>query len=109
MKKLIEGLKRCKGDRKRYKIIPVVKFAIDNDHYYFSFFPTIKWQPWIYRYPNSIGVIDIQWLIFHIAIGKWIEISCQNCNQFSVCNNIDSYCNDIIFNNEPCPDFELKQ
>lgn len=72
--KLFEDLKRCKGDRKEYKIQPTIRLLVDNEDYSISFFPTIIWQFWIYRYPNTDGVIDIWWLHYHILIGKWVRI-----------------------------------
>lgn len=71
MSKLIEDLKRCKGRRKEYRIKPTIKFIRDDYHYYFSFLPTVAWQPYIYRHPGMDGVVDIWWLHFHILIGTW--------------------------------------
>jgi len=73
MKKLFKDLKNCEGHRKEYKIKPCIVFKVDREDYYFSFLPTVLYMPWIYRYPNSIGVIDIWWLNFHICIGEWIR------------------------------------
>lgn len=74
LKKLFENLKRLKPNRKNYKIKWIFKFKIDNDHYMFSFLPTILWEPWIYRYPGAEGIIDIWWLNMHILIGKWTVV-----------------------------------
>lgn len=68
--KLIKDSIKLKENRKNYIIKPTIKFYIDNNNYMFSFFPTIEWQPWIYRYLNC-SVIDIWWLNFHILIGTW--------------------------------------
>ena len=76
--KLFEDLERCKEYKKEYKLIPSLRFHRDTDSYYFSFIPTVLWMPWIYRYPNLDGVIDIWWLHFHILIGKWEQIGDDN-------------------------------
>lgn len=76
--KLFEDLERCKGYKNEYKLIPSLRFYRDTDDYYFSFLPTILWMPWIYRHPNSDGVIDIWWLHLHILIGKWEQIGDDN-------------------------------
>lgn len=72
--KLFEELKRCKEDRKDYKIKPTIRLLIDRRDYIISFLPTIVWQPWIYRYPETDGVVDIWWLNIHILIGKWVRL-----------------------------------
>jgi sugar phosphate isomerase/epimerase len=74
MKKLFTDLKKCKEYRKDYRVKPCIEFHIDRQHYYFAFIPTILYLPWIYRHPNTKGVIDIWWLHFHILIGKWEDI-----------------------------------
>lgn len=71
MKKLFDTLKRCEKDRKDYKLKFSIKFDIDRRHYYFAFIPTVRFVPWVYRYPNTRGVIDIWWLNFHVLIGTW--------------------------------------
>lgn len=71
LKKLFEQLKRLKPNRKNYRIKPSFKIWVDDRDYYFSFLPTILWEPWIYRYPNSEDVVDIWWLNIHISIGTW--------------------------------------
>ena len=76
--KLFEDLERCKENRNKYRLIPSLRFYKDIDGYDFSFIPTVLWCPWIYRYPNSDGVIDIWWLHFHILIGKWEQIGDDN-------------------------------
>ena len=72
--KLFKDLKECKGYRKKYRIKPSIRFIRDKEDYCFSFLPTIIWQPWIYRYPDSDDVIHIWWLHFHITIGTWKRI-----------------------------------
>lgn len=71
--KLFEDLKKCKDGRKEYKIEPTIRFFVDKE-YQFSFFPTVLWMPWVYRYLNYDGVIDIWWLNLHILIGTWKRI-----------------------------------
>lgn len=68
--KLFKDLKKCKGNRKKYRIKPTIKFSKDIYGYCISFLPTIVWDFWIYRTPNS-PVIDIWWLHYHILIGRW--------------------------------------
>lgn len=110
MKRLIESLKMCKGDRKKYRVNPVFGFQVDRD-YMFSFLPTIIWCPWVFRHPNTIGVIDIWWLNFHIYFGKWEELSCGNCKYQNKCvesKRINWYCDNIFEQGEKCSDFEAK-
>lgn len=71
--KLLEDLKRCKGHRKKYRIKPTIRFEVDTTHYSFAFMPTILWLPWVYRYPNTDGIVDVWWLNFHILLGRWEE------------------------------------
>ena len=78
--KLIKDSIRLKEQRKEYKIKPTIKFYIDNNSYIFSFFPTIEWQPWIYRYLNC-SIVDIWWLHFHILIGTWKRIREEKINE----------------------------
>ena len=73
MQKLFKDLKDCKHMRKDYKTKPYIEFYADKQ-YYFALLPTILYEPWVYRYPNSTGVIDIWWLHFHILIGKFTVI-----------------------------------
>lgn len=111
MKRLIEGLKMCKGDRKKYRVNPIFGFEIDRDHYLFSFLPTILWCPWICRPNNSIGVIDIWWLHFHIYFGKWEELSCRNCKRQEECvksKRIEWYFDNVFEQGEKCSDFKSK-
>ena len=75
--KLLNDLKECKYMRKQYRIKPALKFHIDTYRYRCSFIPTITWVPWVYRHPNTYGIIEIWWLNFHIAIGKWERLSCS--------------------------------
>lgn len=70
MNKLFSELKKCKSIRKNYRIKPCVRFAADRRRYVFSLIPTIRYTPWIYMYPNAIGVVDVSWLHFHIYFGK---------------------------------------
>lgn len=111
MKKLIEDLNRCKGHRNQYWVRPTFSIEVDRDSYYFSFLPTILWCPWIYRHPNSTGVIDIWWLHFHILIGKWEELSCGNCKNQNECvqtKRINWYGDNVFENGEKCSDFEAR-
>ena len=61
-------------NRKDYKIKPTIKLLVDKEDYVISFLPTIVCQPWIYRFPNDDGVVDIWWLNVHILIGKWVRV-----------------------------------
>lgn len=109
--KLFDDLKECKGNRNEYRIKPIIKFKVDKENYYFSFLPTILWMPWIYRYPNTIGVIDIWWLNFHIFIGKWEHLSCRNCKHQEECvksKRLKWYFDDVFENGGKCSDFESK-
>lgn len=109
--KLIDDLKKCKDDRKEYRIKPIIKFDVDREHYHFSFLPTILWCPWVYRYPNGIGVVDIWWLNFHILIGKWEHLSCADCKHQKECvesGRLEWYCDDVFKNGEKCSDYETK-
>ena len=109
--KLIEDLKKCKGHRKEYRIKPFIEFRVDKEDYYFSFLPTILYMPWVYRYPNSVGVIDIWWLHFHILIGTWENLSCRNCKHQNKCvesKRLKWYSDDVFENGEKCSDFESK-
>ena len=69
--KLFKDLKHLKPNRKNYRIKPTFRIKIDDHDYGFSFLPTVFWEPWIYRYPNLDGVVDIWWLNIHILIGTW--------------------------------------
>jgi hypothetical protein len=109
--KLIDDLKRLKPNRKGYRIKPTIRFYVDKENYYFAFLPTVLWMPWIYRYSNSDGVVDIWWLHFHILIGKWETLSCLNCKHQNKCiesKKINWYCDNIFDNGESCSDFEAK-
>lgn len=109
--KLFEDLKRLKSHRKEYRIKPFIEFRVDKEDYFFSFLPTILYIPWIYRHPNSIGVIDIWWLHFHILIGKWEKLSCRNCKHQQECidsKKLEWYCDDVFEKGEKCSDFEAK-
>lgn len=109
--KLIDDLKRCKGRRKEHRIRPTIKFKVDREDYYFSFLPTILWQPWVYRYPDIIGVVDIWWLHYHILIGTWEYCSCRNCKHQDKCielKRVEYYGGDVFEKGEKCSDFEAK-
>ena len=70
LKKMFESLKRCKPHRKEYFIKWDVTFNVDNSYYLFALLPTILWEPWSFRYPES-PIISIMWLNCTIAIGTW--------------------------------------
>ena len=109
--KLFEDLKKCKSDRKKYRIKPIIKFYVDKEHYYFAFLPTVLWMPWVYRYPNVNGVVDIWWLHFHILIGRQENLSCGNCKHQDKCvesKRLEWYCEDGFEKGEKCSDFEAK-
>jgi len=109
MMKLFEDLKKCKYMRKEYRIKPAIEFRIDKENYYFSFLPTILYMPWVYRYPNSAGVIDIWFLHFHILIGKWEHLSCDCCKHRHECvdsKRRKSYFDDVVKETKKCSDFE---
>jgi hypothetical protein len=108
--KLIEDLKKCKQYRKEYRIKPTLNFRIDRE-YYFSFLPTILWTPWVYRYPNTCGVVDIWWLNFHILIGTWERLSCRDCKHQEECvksKRLEWYFDDVFEKGEKCSEFEAK-
>ena len=71
--KLFKDLKDCKPMRKNYKVKFKINIYADTRRFYFAFFPTITFLPWVYRYPNTKGIIDIWWLNFHISLGEWIQ------------------------------------
>ena len=109
--KLIKDLKKCKDRRKAYRTKPFIEFRVDKEHYYFSFLPTVLYVPWVYRHPNSIGVIDIWWLHFHILIGKWENLSCRKCKHQDECvksKRLEWYSDDVFEKGEKCSDFEAK-
>ena len=109
--KLINDLKMCKGDRKKYRINPIFGIEIDTRNYLFSLLPTVLWSPWIYRYPNSIGVVDVWWLHIHIWFGKWEELSCRNCKNQEKCiksERIKWYFDNVFEHGEKCSDFKAK-
>lgn len=109
--KLFERLKACKPDRKHYRIKPAIKFHIDTRNYWCAFIPTIQWCPWIFRFPNCYGVIDIWWLNFHIAIGKWEKLSCYYCKQKDDCiksGRLEWYNDDVFERGEKCSDYKSK-
>ena len=109
--KLFEDLKKCKGRRRQYRIKPSIRFHVDREDYYFAFLPTILWMPWIYRYPNIDGVIDIWWLHFHVLIGKWENLSCLNCVHQKECvesKRLKWYYDDVFEDGEKCSDFKAK-
>ena len=109
--KIVEDFKKCKGQRKKYRVLSFIEFRRDTEDYLFSLFPTILWCPWVYRYPNSVGVVDIWWLHFHILIGKWTELSCRNCKHQEECvksKRIEWYFDNVFENDERCSDFKAK-
>ena len=109
--KLINDLKMCKGHRKEYRIKLFIKFIADKEYCHCSFLPTVLWTPWIYRNPNSVGIIDIWWLHFHILIGKWEHPSCRDCKHQKNCvesKRLKWYSDDIFKKGEKCSDFEAK-
>ena len=72
LKKLFKNLKKCKPHRKEFHMKPSIRIAVDDNHYTFSFLPTVVYEPWIYRYPNlQEPLLDIWWLNIHILIGTW--------------------------------------
>lgn len=108
---LFKNLKECKSDRKKYRIKPAIGFQADTRDYMFSFLPTVIWCPWIYRYSNSVGVVDIWWLHFHIWFGRWEELSCRNCKHQEQCvksKKIEWYFDNVFEQGEKCFDFEAK-
>lgn len=109
--KLIDDFKRCKSNRQEYRIKPSIEFRPDTEDYYFSFFPTILFLPWIYRHPYTVGVIDIWWLHFHILIGSWEHLSCKECKHQKQCvesNRLEWYYDDVFEQGENCSEFESK-
>lgn len=108
---LLKSLKECKPDRKKYRVNPILRFEVDKRDYCISFFPTVVWSPWIYRYPNMLGVVDIWWLHYHIVFGKWEPLSCKNCKHQDECvksKRINWYGDDVFENGEKCTNFEAK-
>lgn len=71
LKKLFNDLRRCRHMKGEYRVKPTIRFYINTRSYFFAFLPTIIYEPWIYRHPNSDGVIDIWWLNCHILIGTF--------------------------------------
>lgn len=72
-KGLFYGLKKCKGQRKEYKIKPSIHFSCSRNLFNFSVLPTIVLEPWIYRRPG-FHVVEIWWFNFHIGIGTWERV-----------------------------------
>ena len=68
--KLIKDLKDLKKNRKNWVIKPSVKAVMDTDDYITCLFPTIVFQPWIYRSPNSY-VVELWWLNFYVGFVRW--------------------------------------
>lgn len=107
--KLLNKIKERRHKRKGYRIKPVIKFMVETDDYLFSFFPTIVWQPWRYRFLGLYGVVDIWWLNLHIAIGKWETLSCRTCKHEEEClenKKRKSFWDDIMAETRNCSDFE---
>ena len=71
LKKLFKKLRDCKKYKYEYRVKPSIKFSVDDTYYYFSLIPTITFMPWICRWPNIEGVVDIWWLNVHILIGTF--------------------------------------
>ena len=69
LKKLFNDRKKCKHLKKDRHVKPTVEFYIDTSNYDFAFLPTVLYIPWVYRMPDSEGVVDIWWLNCHILIG----------------------------------------
>ena len=77
LKKLFKTIKDCKQYRKDHYIKWSVRWHID-EYYYFSFLPTVVWEPWPYRMPGSC-IIDIWWFNWHITIGTWKNREDKSC------------------------------
>ena len=107
--KLLKKLKACKPYRGRYRIRPGIRFTADQE-YYCCFIPTIFWIPWIYRC-DGMCIFELWWLNFHIAFGKWEQLSCRKCTHQSEC--IDSgelaYSFDDVFDHGTCDKFTSKE
>ena len=73
-KAIFYNLKKCKRQRKEYKIKPFVGFYCSRNLFTFSILPVIIWSPWIYRHPGWC-VVEINWFNFVISIGKWEHVS----------------------------------
>ena len=71
LKKLFEKLKELRSKRKDYRVKPTIRLCVDDHDYYFAFLPAVLYMPWIYRHPDTDGVIDIWWLNMHLLIGHW--------------------------------------
>lgn len=73
LKKLIRKYKLFKNiPHDDYYIDWNVKFEVDDNDYLFTILPTVVWQPFMLRYPNT-AVLDIWWLNIHIIIGTWMR------------------------------------
>ena len=72
-KKLFEALKRCKDDRKKYRIKPKIEFYCTPEVFVFSLLPIIEWEPWVYRYTN-MPIVTIWWFNFCICFGEWTKV-----------------------------------
>lgn len=72
LKKLIRKYKLFKNiSHDDYCIDWKAKFEVDEYYYLFAILPTIIWQPYMLRRPNT-AVLDIWWLNMHIIIGTWM-------------------------------------
>lgn len=69
-KGIFRDLKKCRGSRKEYKIVPCIRFFTTRNLFTFSILPVIVWIPWVYRQPGW-HVWEIHWFNFVIAIGDW--------------------------------------
>lgn len=103
--KLIEDYKLCKRSGNNYRVRPSIDFRVDTYRYRFAFIPTITYVPWMYRHPNTRGFIDIWWLNFHIAIGKFELLSCRSCIHRNDCTLKGSYQNDVMAATKKCSKF----
>ena len=106
---LFKKLKACRPERKRYRIRPAIKFCRDHQ-YYCSLIPTIFWIPWIYR-DHGACIFEIWWLNFHIAIGKWEQLSCLKCKHQKDCidsGKITWWYVDVFEEGKKCADYKAK-
>ena len=72
LKDLRDDLRMCKHMRCNYRIEWSFKCGVNCSAKFFAFLPTILFVPWVYRYPNARGIIEIWWLHYRISFGKWI-------------------------------------
>ena len=72
MKNLVNVLRRCRSERKEYKIDWKIVFEFDTRDYIFFLLPTIMFQPWPFRW-RGVAVISICWFNMNLGIGIWTE------------------------------------